>query len=188
MGVEIGNRSILGMNMRMNELSGAVALAQTRKLDSIIATLRVKKAKLKEMFIGLPNFSFRKINDEIGECATLLTLIFDTADLAERFCEKIGCDPISYSGWHVYNNMEQVLNKVTGTAANCPYECPRFPTKREYKKHMLPQTDDILARAVNISVGIVDKGLGAVAGININSDDAEIESTGKHLANIIKHL
>jgi 8-amino-3,8-dideoxy-alpha-D-manno-octulosonate transaminase len=188
MGVEVGNRSIVGMNLRMNELSGAVALAQARKLDSILATLRVKKAKLKELLKGLPNFKFRKINDEAGECATLLTLMFDTVDLAERFAEKIGSKPIAYSGWHVYNNMEQVLNKVTGTKANCPYECPRFPTKREYKKNMLPQTDDLVARAVNISIGVVDKGLGSGTGININSDDAEIERTGVYLADMIKSL
>jgi 8-amino-3,8-dideoxy-alpha-D-manno-octulosonate transaminase len=188
MGVEVGNRSIVGMNLRMNELSAAVALAQARKLDNILSTLRVKKAKLKDMLAGLPHFAFRRINDEAGECATLLTLIFDTVDLAEKFAEKIGSKPIAYSGWHVYNNMEQILNKVTGVAANCPYDCPRFPTKREYKMHSLPQTDDILARAVNISIGVVDKGLGSATGININSDDAEIESMGKRLAEIIKSL
>ena len=186
-GVEVGNRSIIGMNMRMNELTGAVALAQARKLDTVLSTLRTKKAKLKGMLTGLPNFKFRTINDD-GECATLLTLIFDTVDLAERFAAEIGSKPIGYSGWHVYNNMEQVLNKVTGSKANCPFDCPRFPTKREYKKHMLPQTDDILDRAVNISIGVVDAGLGSAAGININSSDQEIENMGKKLIDVINSL
>ena len=188
MGVEVGNRSIVGMNMRMNELTGAVSLAQLRKLDNILSTLRAKKAKLKTMLKDCPNISFRTLNDENGECATLLTLLFDSADLAERFCEKVGSKPIAYSGWHVYNNMEQVLNRVTGAAANCPYQCPRFPFDREYKKHMLPQTDDILGRAVNISIGVVDKGLGSAFGININSTDAEIEEVGSKLVSIIKEL
>jgi len=188
MGVEVGNRSIIGMNFRMNELSGAVALAQARKLAGILATLRVKKAKLKGMLAGLPHFAFRKINDEAGECATMLTLIFDTADLAERFARKIGTKPLSHSGWHIYNNMEQVLGKVTGTPANCPFDCPRFPTAREYKKHMLPQTDDLVDRAVNISVGVVDSGIGAATGININATDAEIERMGELLADAVKAL
>jgi len=188
MGVEVGNRSIIGMNMRMNELTGAVALAQIRKLDTVLGMLRTKKAKLKAMLQGLPHVSFRKINDEAGECATLLTLLFDTAELAEAFCAKIGSSPLSNSGWHVYNNMEQVLNKETGTRANCPYNCPRFPTEREYKKHMLPQTDDILSRAVNISIGVIDKGLGAGTGINIHSDDAEIERVGQEIIDAINSL
>ena len=188
MGVEVGNRSIVGMNMRMNELTGAVSLAQIRKLDGILKTLRTKKAKLRGMLQGLPHVSFRKINDEVGECATLLTLLFDSVELAERFCEKIGSKPVAYSGWHVYNNMEQILNRVTGAAANCPYDCPRFPSAREYHKHMLPQTDDIVARAVNISVGVVDKGLGSGFGININSSDEEIEEVGSRLSEIIQSL
>ena len=179
-GVEIGNRSIIGMNMRMNELTGAVALAQTRKLDEILTTLRRKKAMLKDMLADLPHISFRTINDE-GECATLLTMLFDTKELAEKFCEKTGGRPIAYSGWHVYNNMEQVLGKL-------------LPAKtmnvndRVYEKHMLPQTDDILERAVNISVGVVDKGLGSGYGINILSTDEEIKTVAENIREIILGL
>ena len=34
-GVQVGERSIIGFNFRMNELTGAVALAQVRKIDQI---------------------------------------------------------------------------------------------------------------------------------------------------------
>ena len=86
-GVEVGNRSIVGMNMRMNELTGAVALAQVRKLDDILTTLRTK-GKAESYDIRFRGFTFRKINDEQNECATLLTLIFDTKELADKFCAK----------------------------------------------------------------------------------------------------
>ncbi|MBQ5778137.1 MAG: DegT/DnrJ/EryC1/StrS family aminotransferase [Oscillospiraceae bacterium] len=179
-GVEVGNRSILGINMRMNELTGAVALAQTRKLDEILTTLRAKKALLKSLLADLPHISFRKINDE-GECATLLTILFDTKELAEKFCEKTGGKPISYSGWHVYNNMEQVLNKMMPNPT-------MNVNDREYKKHMLPQTDAILDRAVNISVGVVDKGLGSGYGINILSTEEEIRDVAANIRELILSL
>jgi dTDP-4-amino-4,6-dideoxygalactose transaminase len=188
MGVEVGNRSIVGMNLRMNELTGAVSLAQIRKLDTILNKLREKKARLKGLLGELPGVEYRKINDKEGECSTLLTLLFDTKDRAEKFCDAVGSKPLAYSGWHVYNNMEQILNKVTGAKANCPYECPKYPCRREYKKHMLPQTDDILDRAVNISIGVVDKGLGSPFGININSSDEEIESVAEKIKDVIKVL
>jgi dTDP-4-amino-4,6-dideoxygalactose transaminase len=188
MGVEVGNRSIVGMNMRMNELTGAVALAQLRKLDNIITVLHRKKKMLKTMLEGIPNIKFRTINDPAGECATLLTLIFETKGTADKFCEKIGVKPLSSSGWHVYNNMEQILNKMTADKANCPYNCDKLERKVNYEKHMLPATDDILERAVNISVGVSDKGLGSGFGININSRDDEIEKIGTALINIIKVL
>ena len=44
-----------------------------------------------------------------------------------------------------------------------------------HQKGAYPRTDDLLSRAMNISVGVVDGGLGAGWGININSGDAEIE-------------
>ena len=181
MGVEVGNRSIIGMNMRMNELTGAVALAQVRKIDNILGTLRAKKAKLKAKLEGLPHFKLAKNNEHSDECATLLTMIFDTPELANTFAKRIDSLPISESGWHVYNNMEQVLGKNTGTTANCPFGCPRFSTARQYTKNMLPQTDDILSRAINISIGVVDRGIGAACGININSDEDEIERMGSYL-------
>ena len=183
MGVEVGNRSIVGINMRMNELSGAVALAQTRKLPTILKTLREKKAMLKAQLQDLPGVGFRTVNDEAGECATLLTLLFETKELAAAFCEKAGTSVIARSGWHVYNNMEQILDKKTWTDAH-----PYHQDERTYAKHMLPATDDILERAVNISVGVVDKGLGSGTGININSTEEEINAVAKNIREIFLSL
>ena len=170
------------MNMRMNELTGAVALAQTRKLPTILKTLREKKAMLKDQLQGLPGVGFRTINDE-GECGTLLTLLFDTKELAAKFCEKAGTSVIARSGWHVYNNMEQILDKKTWTDAH-----PFHQDDRKYEKHMLPATDDILERAVNISVGVVDKGLGSGTGININSTVEEINQVAANIREIVLSL
>lgn len=182
MGVEVGNRSIVGVNMRMNELSGAVALAQCRKLPKLLETLRYKKNLLKSQLQDLPGVGFRTVNDE-GECGTLLTLLFDTKELAAKFCEKAGTAVIARSGWHVYNNMEQILDKKTWTD-NHPFRLD----EHTYAKHMLPVTDDILERAVNISVGVVDKGLGAGTGINVNSTEEEIDQVAKNIREIILSL
>ncbi len=76
------------MNMRINELTGAVALAQLRKLDKILETLHEKKSKLKAMLRGIPGLNFRVINDEKGECATLLTLLFKDKATADKFGAK----------------------------------------------------------------------------------------------------
>ncbi len=182
MGVEVGNRSLVGMNLRMNELSGAVALAQCRKLDNILELLRAKKARLKNQLQGLPGVGFRTVNDP-GECATLLTLLFDTQERAARFCEKAGTAPIAKSGWHVYNNMEQILDKKMWSPNH-----PFVKSGTHYEKHMLPQTDDILLRAVNISVGVVDKGLGSGTGININSTDEEIDAVAQNIRTIVESI
>ena len=53
---------------------------------------------------------------------------------------------------------------------------------------MLPVTDDIRERAVSISVGVVEKGLGADTGININSTEKEINAFAANIREIILSL
>jgi dTDP-4-amino-4,6-dideoxygalactose transaminase len=161
-GVEVGARSILGLNFRMNELTGAVALAQLRKLDRLVATLREKKARLKERIAGVPGLRFRKLPDPAGECATLCTVLFDDPGRAARVAERLGTTTVDRSGWHVYANMEHVNRWLAEHG-------------RPHGKGAYPRTDDILARAINLSVGVVDAGLGAAFGIQVRSTDEEID-------------
>ncbi len=162
-GVEVGNRLILGLNFRMNELTGAGGLAQFRKLSSILTRLRTIKKSLKEKLAELPGIKFRTINDESGECGTLLTVLFKSREEAKKVGDELGTGPIARSGWHVYSNMEHVgahLKSVGQPSGFGSY----------------PKTDDLLLRAMNISVGVVDGGLGAGFGININSTEEDIET------------
>ena len=187
MGVEVGNRSILGMNMRMNELTGAVSLAQIRKLPAILDTLRAKKAILKNELKKVEGLGFRVINDE-NECATLLTLLLPSKEVADKLGAKIGSKTISHSGWHVYNNMEQVLEMKTACPRSWEMASGGIDASAKYSKHMLPATDDILDRAMNISVGVVDAGLGSAFGININSTEEEIKSVAANLVAVLKEV
>ena len=53
---------------------------------------------------------------------------------------------------------------------------PHFREKGlPHGKGAYPRTDDILSRSINLSVGVVDAGLGAAFGIHIKATDAEIE-------------
>jgi dTDP-4-amino-4,6-dideoxygalactose transaminase len=160
-GLEIGRRSILGLNLRVNELVGAVARAQLRKIDDILLTLREKKKKLKDAIPGIAGTRFRKLNDPQGECATLCVVIFDRADRAAEVAKALKTTTLDHSGWHVYANMEHVNRYLKEIG-------------RPHGKGAYPRTDDILSRSINMSVGVVDAGLGSAFGINIDSTDEEI--------------
>lgn len=170
-GIEVGKRSILGLNFRINELTGAVALAQLRKIDSITSTLHEKKRKLREAIGHIPGMKWRKINDPEGECGTLLTAIFDEARQATQVAGKLETKTVSESGWHVYSNMEHVMNHLKSIG-------------QPHGKGILPHTDDILARSINLSIGVVDAGLGSAFGINIKSTDQEIKAAAKRFREV----
>jgi 8-amino-3,8-dideoxy-alpha-D-manno-octulosonate transaminase len=162
-GLEVGHRNILGLNFRVNELLGAVALAQLRKIDRITSTLREKKNKLKQMISGIKDFKFRTLNDPEGECGTLCTVIFNSAEKAAQVSKSIGTTTVDHSGWHVYANMEHVNRYLKEIG-------------QPYGKGAYPKTDDILSRSINLSIGVVDAGLGSAFGINIDSTDDEIKA------------
>lgn len=162
-GVEVGNRNILGLNFRMNEITAAVGLAQLKKIDKITTVLRQKRNRFKSLISEADGFKFRILNDPSGDCATICTVIFSSVEEAARVSRALGSKTVDKSGWHVYYNMEHVLNHLRQIG-------------QPHSKGAYPKTDDILSRAMNISIGVVDGGLGAGWGININSSDAEIEA------------
>jgi 8-amino-3,8-dideoxy-alpha-D-manno-octulosonate transaminase len=176
-GLEIGKRSLVGINLRINELTGAVALAQLRKMDMILGLLRAKKRRFKDAIAagGIRNMSFRKINDP-GEIATMLSLLFADEATTRKVAAALNTKTVADSGWHVYNHMEQILTWQDENG------------RRPNAAHSLKQTDAVLARAVNLSVGVVDPGIGASFGINVLSTDEEIDRKADEFVKKVKPI
>ena len=53
---------------------------------------------------------------------------------------------------------------------------------------VLLQTDELLNREINISVGVSDAGLGSAYGIRITSSDKEIEDKATFISTKIKEV
>ncbi len=94
-------QALIGMNLQMNELTGAFALAQLRKLDTILSMLKEKKAKFKDAILAgnIKDMTFRRINDP-DECHTLLVTTFPKAQHASHIAEALGTTTVQESGWH----------------------------------------------------------------------------------------
>jgi len=172
-GVEVGTRNVLGLNFRMNEITAAVGIAQLRKIEKIMDTLRQKRTMFKKLISEAGGFTFRTLNDPEGDCSTVCTVIFKTKEQAAKVSRTLGSKTVDQSGWHVYANMEHILNHLKSVG-------------QPHTKGSYPKTDDILSRAMNISVGVVDGGLGCGWGININSSDSEIETAAVQFINACK--
>ncbi|MFN8007154.1 MAG: DegT/DnrJ/EryC1/StrS family aminotransferase [Terriglobia bacterium] len=177
-GVEIGNRPFIGLDFRFTELQAAVLLAQFRKLPQIVSHLRTNKKLYKERIADLPNLEFRELGDPAGDCGTMLTVILPTAEIAEKIAQDLGTKVTADAGWHVYKNMEQIMEQRTITTEKCPFSCPYYTNKggeMRYRKGMLPQTDDLLSRSLNISIGVSDPGLSSSFGVTMRDNEAVVE-------------
>jgi dTDP-4-amino-4,6-dideoxygalactose transaminase len=177
-GVEIGQRPFVGLDFRFTELQAAVLIAQFRKLPRILGHLRANKKHFKELIADLPGLEFRELPDPAGDCATMLTVILPGEEVARRIARELGTKVVADAGWHVYSNMEQILEQRTITPEKCPFTCSPYTGRggeMRYRKGMLPRTDALLARSINIGIGVSDPGLGSAFGVTMRDGLKEVQ-------------
>jgi len=157
---------IIGLNFRANEVSSAFALAQLAKLPKLTTRLHYVKDKLKGFLSQISGLKFRTLHDDRGESAAVLAVILDTAREAQEIGKLLGTAPLQESGWHVYSNMDHINAFLKANGRPNGYGA-------------YPRTDDLMARTIALSVGVVDAGLGSGFGVNVDSTDEEIEAVAK---------
>lgn len=170
---------LFGLNLRMHELTGAVALAQVRKLPDILRTLRANQRKLAEAIGDQPGVTRRPSHDPDGDCATVLAYTFASAALAGEVASRLNTITLSRSGKHHYANMTQ-LHAEQPVAAGAATRAPeRAVPRRSCPPGSLPRTDDLLDRSIALSVGVVDSYLGSGVGIDVTAGDDAIEAAAR---------
>ena len=158
--VEVGDRPMLGLNMRMTELEGAVLVAQFRKLDRIRDHLRANRDLVQSVIGDLPGIRFRTLPDHDGDLATHLVVLFPDEQTCRAVTEELGSIPLGNSGWHVYDHMENLLELRTVTGRGCPFDCScTHDAAADYEAGMLPATDALLARSMSFAIGVMDPNL-----------------------------
>lgn len=188
-GVEVGRRPVLGLNFRMVELQGAVLLAQLAKLDRIKSQLRVNRDIVRESLANLPGLAFRDRPDPGGDLATHLVVVFPTAEVARRIVEELGAITLAASGWHVYSNMEHLLEGRTASGRGCPFGCScESESTAVYHRGMLPRTDALLSRSMSIGIGVVDPNL-APLGLGMSAGPDRARQLADRIRTVIaRHL
>ena len=188
-GVEVGRRPVLGLNFRMVELQGAVLLAQLSKLDRIRSHLRRNRDIVHDGLAGLPGLEFRRRPDPDGDLSTHLVLVLPDPETAQRVAEESASITLAASGWHVYSNMEHLLDGRTATGRGCPFGCScGADLAGAYRPGMLPRTDDLLSRSISIGIGVVDPNLAPV-GLGMSAGPDRARQLAERLRTVIaRHL
>ncbi len=148
-----------GENYRMNELAGAVAVAQMRKLDWINEKTRQTYNFLKKS-VNLPSCArWVEPNDPEGVCGYTLGILFEESQQAVKaITAGIGLGGMAAGAtrgvrdWHVYWNWETILEQKTVTDDGCPFTCSHAGKLPEYSVDMCPRTKDIILRLAVISI------------------------------------
>ena len=118
----------IGLNYKMNEFSGGVLLAQTRKLDKIIGGVRAAARRVIDGIADLPGLELRKRPDPEGELGTGIFIGFKGKEQRDRFVAGLKAEGIPAngpSGSVILPLLPHIQNKVTLHPAWPSFNTPR---------------------------------------------------------------
>ncbi|MFI9024102.1 DegT/DnrJ/EryC1/StrS family aminotransferase [Streptomyces sp. NPDC053560] len=171
---------ILGLNLRMTELTAAVARAQLARLDTVLARTRAQRNALAALIPLRHGLARRPSHDPAGDCATVLVHLFEDRAAAEAVAKRLGTRTLLHSPKHYYGGLPELRALAAGDARSCPSRRPEpaWP-RQDFRPGALPRTDDVLGRAVALTVGLSDTYLGADAGVTVFSGPDEIAAAAE---------
>ena len=149
-----------GENYRMSELEGAVALAQIRKTDAMLAGYRRAKKLIKDGIDKSPCVQFRRLTDEQGDTAICLILFLPNSEVTRKAIEALHAEGVPAGGvydskvrdWHIYTYWEHILDKKSVAKDGLPWSAVPEAELPKYSRDMCPRTLDLLGRSIHIEI------------------------------------
>jgi 8-amino-3,8-dideoxy-alpha-D-manno-octulosonate transaminase len=150
-----------GINFRMSELQGAVALVQLGRLDDLLQAMRRRHAEIKTGIAGVAHqqgVTFRHSNDPDGDTGIALIFFVPTPERAPYIAEALEAEGVDAFvlyrpddvDYHVYAHWSPILGQRTWSANGGPWRW--HERKVDYAPDMCPRTLDLLGRAVHLDV------------------------------------
>lgn len=137
------SRSGSGFNYRMNELQGAVGLAQLKKLGTVIELQRKHKKMIQEAVKDITSITFRKTPEDTEETADALIFFVSSKDEA-RACRT----ELLKRGVGTKILPEAITWHYAGSWTHMPELVNRYRNLGD----AFPQSSDILAKAVALPI------------------------------------
>ncbi|MGB9619793.1 MAG: DegT/DnrJ/EryC1/StrS family aminotransferase, partial [Armatimonadota bacterium] len=153
---DIRDYVFLGLNYRMNELTGAVAVAQMGKVESVVERRRAAADMLTRLLADAPGVIPPRVREGCKHSWWLYPLTIDEnvvpvspVDFARALAaEGIGAGH-GYIGKPIY--MSPALQEpATYGSSKCPYSCPRYGKELTYRPDDCPNTLEILRKMITI--------------------------------------
>ncbi len=150
---ELAEPIFVAQQYRADEVMGAVARVQRRRLDGIIADLRRIRRRIEQATNGANGLRVTASNDPEGDCGVVVSYQFDREDQVRKFKDlvKAGYVGIDHDK-HVYTNWKPLREKrIMHHPAMNPFNFPQNQGLRaDYSDSCCPRTLDLLRRTIFI--------------------------------------
>jgi 8-amino-3,8-dideoxy-alpha-D-manno-octulosonate transaminase len=151
-----GGQPVIGENLRMAEIPGAILSAQLAKLPPVMDLIERNTATIRQAAAEFAGLGVPVAIPERDRHALGVLCYFPDQATAERVGKALHAEGVPvgqvYGGVPVYA-ARQILNQWTITDG-CPFNCPSFfPEPVQYEMGMCPQSEAYLSQALMISTG-----------------------------------
>jgi len=158
-GRALEGRNFLGFNYRMNELQGAIGLAQLGKLEDMIQRQFANQELIRETLESVGGIEMRHVPEDGKDSYTHVCFFLSDANKAAAFHRAItqaGVSAIHFKNnlWHFLGNWEHVIERKTVWPGPYPFSGEPYGGNATYSKDMLPRSTDIVGRLVAIPVSL----------------------------------
>jgi 8-amino-3,8-dideoxy-alpha-D-manno-octulosonate transaminase len=150
--------SFVGVNYRMNEMTGAVLGAQLRKLDGILERLRRNARRVRDEIHDLPGLAPRRLPDPEGEIGLGIHLLLPGKQARDRFVAAMRAQGAAASppgGSLHLPAVPYIEQKVAVHPAWPSFQTPHGKAMR-YGAGCCPRTAAIFDRVAVIPIGVRD--------------------------------
>jgi 8-amino-3,8-dideoxy-alpha-D-manno-octulosonate transaminase len=148
--------TLVGLNYRMNEETGAVLCAQLRKMDTALANHRRMHQYVTEKLKNLPGIKLRPSNDPEGDIGISLDLLLPTKDLRDKFIRAMTAENVPMSVGILGTINLPTMGYIADKVAPHP-QWPSFNTPRgkamQYGAECCPRSIDLKARYASLYIG-----------------------------------
>jgi dTDP-4-amino-4,6-dideoxygalactose transaminase len=172
-----------GENYRMSELEGAVALAQIRQADDMLAGYRRAKSLIKAGIEKFPRLAFRRLPDERGDTAICLIMFLLDPELTRKAIAALHAEGVPAGGvydskvrdWHIFTYWDHVIEKKSVAADGLPWSARPAAELPRYTRDMCPRALDLLGRSIHIEINY-----------NYSAEDCRAIASG--INKVLRHL
>ncbi len=127
----------------MNEIQGALGLAQISRLDYVLSQQRKNNAAIKKAIQNIPGIEFRDQPDPSGDGGDTLAFLLPNAQVAKAFNQALARRKVdtkilpSAMNWHFIGNWNHIIEFC-----------------RPYRVDAWPKSEGILKRAIALPIAV----------------------------------
>jgi 8-amino-3,8-dideoxy-alpha-D-manno-octulosonate transaminase len=148
-----------GSGRRMNELTGAIASVQLRKLPDIIGHMQRSRDRIRHLLDGVPGLGFRRLHDPAGSPGAFIILVLESGEKAVSATARMkelglhNVFRVAEYGLHIYYNITPLVRKVPLSPAGNPWnlEANRGAV-RDYHQGTCPASDELFERSILVPI------------------------------------